>query len=81
MIVGGFYKRKNVARVIEAYKILRDQSAESIPSLVVVGKHSDEYAEYVDHCNLTNSVIFTGYVEPDLMPHLYAGGFVVSFTV
>jgi glycosyltransferase involved in cell wall biosynthesis len=77
LCVGSIQPRKNLARLIKAYNLLRGEcSADKLPKLVLVGKRAwlyDETLRTLDETGIKDSVVLTGYVpEPDL-PALYSG--------
>ena len=72
LYVGTLQPRKNIERLIEAFKILK----KDLPTLklVIVGKKGwlyDSIFEKVRSENLVDSIIFTGYVTEDELATLY----------
>ena len=75
--VGSIQPRKNLIRLIRAYKLLRNnRSMAKLPKLVLVGKRAwlyDETLRALEEIGLKENVVLTGYVpESDLSP-LYSG--------
>lgn len=75
--VGSIQPRKNLARLIKAYAILRGSfSADKLPKLVLVGKCAwlyDETLRTLDEAGVKDTVILTGYVPQADLPALYSG--------
>lgn len=72
LYVGTLQPRKNIERLIEAFKILK----KDLPTLklVIVGKKGwlyDSIFEKVAAENLTDSIVFTGYVSEEELATLY----------
>ncbi len=75
LIVGTLEPRKNLPMLLNAFRLLKETS--DLPHrLVVVGKkgwfnlNSPELNSFIEH---SGTVLFTGYVEQDAMPELFAG--------
>jgi glycosyltransferase involved in cell wall biosynthesis len=77
LAVGSIQPRKNLARLIAAYALLRRTRGDgSVPRLVIVGKRAWLYGETlkaVEAHGLHNFVTFTGYVSAADLPALYTG--------
>lgn len=77
LAVGSIQPRKNLARLITAYKNLRAaRSQAKLPPLVIVGKRAWLYHETlraVAEHGLHDLVLFTGYVPQTDLPALYSG--------
>lgn len=75
--VGSIQPRKNLARLIKAYALLRGvRTANSFPKLVIVGKRAwlyDETLRALEEAGVTDSVVLTGYVPAADLPPLYSG--------
>jgi len=75
LFVGTLEPRKNLTRVLEAHRLLREAKAE-VPSLVVAGgpgwRNRDLMRE-LDRRSRDGDVRLLGYVEDALLPALYAG--------
>ena len=75
--VGSIQPRKNLARLIRAYALLRGNcSADKLPKLVLVGKCAwlyDETLRTLDQAGVKDTVILTGYVPESDLPALYSG--------
>lgn len=75
--VGSIQPRKNLARLVRAYALLRRNcSADKLPKLVLVGKCAwlyDETLRALDETNVKDTVILTGYVPERDLPALYSG--------
>jgi glycosyltransferase involved in cell wall biosynthesis len=80
--VGSIQPRKNLARLVKAYALLRRRNAiDKQTKLVLVGKYAwlyDETLRALDDSGVKDSVILTGYVPEADLPALYSGalGFV-----
>ncbi|MGN0665954.1 MAG: glycosyltransferase family 4 protein [Huintestinicola sp.] len=75
LYLGNLEPRKNIVRLIEAYKLASDRQAD-IPKLVLSGGKGWMYEEIfskVNELRLENKVVFTGYVEDDDVPVLING--------
>jgi glycosyltransferase involved in cell wall biosynthesis len=75
--VGSIQPRKNLGRLIRAYASLRgEQSADTLPKLVLVGKCAwlyDETLRAIEETGIKEAVILTGYVPETELPALYSG--------
>jgi glycosyltransferase involved in cell wall biosynthesis len=75
LYIGGFSPRKNVRSLIMAFStVLRELNKEH--KLVIVGSLKDEGSslkELSDRLNISSNIIFTGFVEEELLPVLYNG--------
>jgi glycosyltransferase involved in cell wall biosynthesis len=75
--VGSIQPRKNLARLIRAYALLRGNcSADKLPKLVLVGKSAwlyDETLRTLDEAGVKDTVVLTGYVPERDLPALYSG--------
>ena len=75
--VGSIQPRKNLARLVRAYALLRrNRSADKLPKLVLVGKCAwlyDETLRALDETNIKDTVVLTGYVPESDLPALYSG--------
>ena len=77
LCVGSIQPRKNVARLIRAYALLRGNfSAEKLPKLVLVGKCAwlyDETLRTLEKTGVKDTSVVTGYVPESDLPALYSG--------
>lgn len=78
LFVGNLEPRKNLARLIEAFALLRARGpfAGRAPQLVLAGTRGWLYSgifRAVEAHGLADEIVFTGYVPPADLPHLYAG--------
>lgn len=75
--VGSIQPRKNLARLLKAYALLRGEtSADKLPKLVLVGKCAwlyDETLRALDETGVRDAVVLTGYVPQADLPALYSG--------
>ena len=75
--VGSIQPRKNLARLVKAYALLRRRNAvDKLSKLVLVGKYAwlyDETLRALDDNGVRDSVILTGYVPEADLPALYSG--------
>ena len=74
LYVGRLHARKNLTRLLEAYKLLR--AAQGVPPLVLAGTgdhYADRLKQGAQHLGLADHVIFTGYFPAHLLPALYRG--------
>lgn len=80
LYVGTIEPRKNLARLINAFRVLKKRGLPH--KLVLVGQPgwhcASIYAEVEKH-NLGNDVIFTGYVPFEDLPALYSGASAMAF--
>lgn len=80
LYVGTIEPRKNLARLIEAFALLRKRGLPH--KLVLVGQpgwHCEPIYAEVERQGLGNDVIFTGYVPIDDLPALYTSASAMSF--
>jgi glycosyltransferase involved in cell wall biosynthesis len=77
LAVGSIQPRKNLIRLVEAYKYLHQTGAGSnLPALVLVGKRAWLYGETlraVAESGCAEKIIFTDYVREEDLPGLYSG--------
>jgi glycosyltransferase involved in cell wall biosynthesis len=77
LCVGSIQPRKNLARLVKAYALLRgDYSQDKLPKLVLVGKCAwlyDETLRTLDETGVRDAVVLTGYVPEADLPALYSG--------
>lgn len=76
--VGTLQPRKNIPTLLEAFAQLPDQTLH----LVLVGGKGwlfDEIFAKIEHLQLTNRVIFSGYVPDEALPAWYAGAKLLVF--
>jgi len=77
LCVGSIQPRKNLARLIRAYALLRgNSSADKLPKLVLVGKCAwlyDETLRTLEKAGVKDTVVVTGYVPENDLPALYSG--------
>lgn len=81
LYLGTLEPRKNITQLIEAYKLLRERTAEK-PKLVIAGKKGwsfDNIFELVQRYQLKEEVIFTGYVPDEEIPYLLSGALCFVF--
>lgn len=74
--VGHLEPRKNWARLIRAYAALRRRRGPDVPPMVVVGGANwkfDDIYEAAETGEARESVIFTGFVQEEDLPEVYAG--------
>jgi glycosyltransferase involved in cell wall biosynthesis len=75
--VGSIQPRKNIARLIAAYRLLRTSRPEAkLPKLVLVGKRAwlyEETIQRIQDAGISDDVIVTGYVPEKDLPALYSG--------
>lgn len=75
LYIGGFSARKNVKHLIYSFKKSLSSLNKEI-KLVLVGALRDEgeaLKKYTSYLHLDDHVIFTGYVDDDMLPILYNG--------
>lgn len=73
---GRLEKKKNTAKLVEAYAIMRQKFKEIKHNLVLVGKAGlgfDEVKYVVEEFNLEENVIITGWIPEADMPYIYNG--------
>lgn len=73
--VGRLDPHKNILKLIEAYKIFRENGG--VEKLVLVGgKHMKDYSDQVDmlikNLNLQNEVVITSFILDEDMPYMYS---------
>ncbi|HEY5885763.1 MAG TPA: glycosyltransferase family 1 protein [Pyrinomonadaceae bacterium] len=77
LFVGSVQPRKNLARLLHAYSLLRRNGPTGkLPKLVIAGKLAwlfEDTLRTIDELNLTDSVVMTGYVRDVDLPALYSG--------
>ena len=77
LAVGSIQPRKNLARLVRAYSLLRRERGRSnLPQLVLVGRQAWLYGETlkaIEEEGVGGSVILTGYVSEGDLPALYSG--------
>jgi glycosyltransferase involved in cell wall biosynthesis len=77
LCVGSVQPRKNIARLLQAYSLLRrDGPAAKLPKLVIAGKLAwlfEETLRIIDQLSLKDSVVVTGYVRDADLPAMYSG--------
>jgi glycosyltransferase involved in cell wall biosynthesis len=74
--VGRIERKKNTPALIEAYAIMRDNNPDIKHKLVLIGDANygyDEVKYMIEEFDLEDEIIFTGWVEENDMPYLYAG--------
>jgi len=84
--VGVLEKRKNLVRLIEAFKLVRD-AGHTEYSLVIVGQPSSknelddsfEISETIRKLNLQNVVLMHGYADEDELAYFYRHAFLYAF--
>ena len=72
LYIGGFSPRKNILNLINAFSKLNDPHNEY--KLIIAGTKGISYSIYknrVDELNLSETVLFPGYIEIDHLPYLY----------
>ena len=82
MFLGTLEPRKNLVGLIEAYNLLKTESKEDIPQLVLAGGKGWYYEsifETVKKLHLEQDVIFTGYVPEEDSPLLMNGAVAFVF--
>lgn len=65
--------RKNLSRVVDAFRALREQRIADDVQLVLVGRHGWKVEVLLENARLTDNVILTGYVPDDDLAALYSG--------
>jgi len=81
LYVGKLQARKNIARLLRAYHLLR-QSRDDTPELVLVGQRTwlaNEIYSVLDELKLHNVVRFTGHVPDEHLPAIYRGASVFVY--
>src|ERR1044072_4576996 len=83
LAVGSIQPRKNLARLVRAYALLRRERGRSnLPQLVLVGKRAWLYGETlraIEEEGAGDSVILTGYVSEADLPALYTGALCFAY--
>jgi glycosyltransferase involved in cell wall biosynthesis len=83
LAVGSIQPRKNLARLVRAYSLLRRERGRSnLPQLVLVGKRAWLYGETlraIEEEAAGGSVILTGYVSEGDLPALYSGALCFAY--
>ena len=80
LAVGNLQPRKNLARLVEAYAVIRRQGVAA--QLVITGQgrwRESELVRRVQEMGLTRDVVFTGYVPDSVLPVLYSGAAVFAY--
>ncbi|WP_339813415.1 glycosyltransferase family 1 protein [uncultured Imperialibacter sp.] len=89
LFVGTFEARKNIGRLLEAFSILKIKHTEAFQKLKLAivgqsasGKYSDstkQILSLIKSLNLTNDVVFCGYVADAELPIIYQNAKAVAF--
>ncbi len=82
LYVGRLEKKKNIAKLIYAYAIMREQNKNIAPKLVLVGNVGygfDEIKYAINEFNLGDEVIITGWVPEYDMSYFYNGAIAFVF--
>ena len=80
--VGRLEKKKNTARLVKAYAIMKQKYKDIKHNLVLVGSAGlgfDEVKYVIDEYNLYENVIITGWVPEEDMPYIYNGASLFVF--
>lgn len=80
--VGRLEKKKNTARLVEAYAIMRQKFKDLKHNLVLIGKAGfgfDEIKYIIEEFNLDENVIITGWIPEADMPYIYSGAALFVF--
>lgn len=78
--VSSYQLKKNVHRVIAAFKKLRECGDEfKRYKLVIVGNHPREVREFARDLGLGDAVVFTGFVDKEDLPKFYSAVFLFIF--
>ena len=80
--VGRLEKKKNVARLVNAFAVMKQKHKEFKHKLVLAGKAGlgfDEIKYVIDEFDLDNEVMITGWVPEADMPYFYAGASLFVF--
>ncbi len=75
LYVGGFSPRKNISGLIEAFSKIEKKLPPDM-KLIIAGNKGKSYAIYkalAEKLNLTEKVLFPGFIEMEHMPYLYNG--------
>jgi glycosyltransferase involved in cell wall biosynthesis len=75
--VGVLQPRKNLPRLIVAFQKWKNAHPQSPHQLVIVGKKG--WGEISPHASRSPSPVFTGYVDDDELPALYAGAALFAY--
>lgn len=73
LYIGGFSPRKNIVGLIEAFSKLKEVYKKDL-KLVIAGKQGKSYSIYkqrTEDLNISNSVIFPGFIPLEHLPQLY----------
>ncbi len=79
---GRLEKKKNTARLVEAYAIMRQKFKDIKHKLVLVGNAGlgfDEVKYVISEFNLNDNVIITGWIPEADMPYIYSGAALFVF--
>jgi len=79
---GRLEKKKNTARLVEAYAIMRQKFKGILHKLVLVGNAGlgfDEVKYVMSEFNLNDSIIITGWIPEADMPYIYSGASLFVF--
>lgn len=74
LFVGTLQPRKNIARLVEAFKIATTKFSDETMKLIIAGKKGwlyEEVFQKVKELSIEKRVIFTGYVKEEDLPGLY----------
>lgn len=80
--VGHLEPRKNWDRLIRAYSGIRERQPDRVPPLVVVGSENWNFGGVYEAAageGLRDSVVFTGFVEEEDLPEVYAQAMVFAY--
>ncbi|MDO8592326.1 MAG: glycosyltransferase family 1 protein [bacterium] len=80
--VGRLEKKKNTARLIHAFSLMRERNKSLKHRLVLVGNAGlgfDEVKYMIEEFDLNNEVIITGWVPEEDLPYLYNGASLFVF--
>lgn len=81
VVVGERRPHKNLKRIIKAFYIFKQRHSGNY-KLIIVGKRYANYSQpekMIEHLNLEDEVIFTGYVADELLPLYYQGATALIF--
>ncbi|HST50657.1 MAG TPA: glycosyltransferase family 1 protein [Pyrinomonadaceae bacterium] len=83
LAVGSIQPRKNLARLVRAYSLLRRERGRSnLPKLVLVGKQAwlyDETLKAIEEEDAGDRVVLTGHVSEGDLPALYSGALCFAY--
>jgi glycosyltransferase involved in cell wall biosynthesis len=82
LAVGSIQPRKNIARLIRAYTLMRSQHDGRVPKLVVAGKNAWLFKETIRAAAISSAsdnILFTGYVPESELPALYTGALCFAY--